>query len=151
MQTLPVSARTVLRAKLMPHLILNLPLSFLAGIAIWVVFQPTSPILLLCCLLLPVVFTLFCAICGLALNLRFVNLSWVSEAPVVKNSASVLLALLVTALAVILPGIGLVIVGSSLPFIDLLLLAYTLILAIITALLYHHLMTRGAARFATLS
>lgn len=92
-QSLPVSGWQVLCAKLRVHLILTLVPALAFSTAVTAILRPR----LSCALLIPVAaaaFVLLTAALGLALNLKFPNLQWKSEAAAVKQSAAPMLSML---------------------------------------------------------
>lgn len=148
-QSLPVSPAQVLRAKLSVHLTVAVPAVLLAQAALILVFRPTG-VLLLCAVLLPQVFNLYIALTGLVANLKHVNLNWMNESQAVKSGVAVLLAMLAGFLAVAVPAVlGWLFLRWELSL-DLLALGYTLLLALVSFLLYRWVLSRGAAIFARL-
>jgi ABC-2 type transport system permease protein len=103
-KSLPAPARTVLAAKIAAHLLVTAPpclfASVCAGIA---AAQSLSDWLIL--LLLPQTFAALTATCGLAVNLRFPKLDWMSETHVVKQGLSAMIMLF--GAVFILVGLGL--------------------------------------------
>lgn len=147
-QSLPVPAWQVLRAKLGLHLLLTeIPVLF-CSVALAVALRP-GLLGTLGLLLCPLLFVLCTAALGLLLNLKMPNLSWNSETAVVKQSLCVLFALfggwiLVAAFAGIYALLhALLSPGVFLLFASVLLTGGFL-------LLRHWLKTRGAEIFATL-
>lgn len=148
-QSLPVDPRLVLREKLELHLLLTAIPALLCSLSICVVFSP-SPLMALLSTLLPLIFALFGALGGLAVNLIRPNLSWTSEVSAVKQSFSVLAVLL---------G-GWVVAGlMSFAFYKLygklsaaaFLACCCVLLALICLLLWRTLMTRGANKLRFLN
>ena len=93
-KSMPVLAKSVFLAKMMLNLTIALPLLLvflvIAGVSLGV-----SPLGWLGMALLPTTFVIMMSALGLVINLRFPKLSWKSEAAVVKQSASVLVSLVV--------------------------------------------------------
>lgn len=147
-QSLPVSARQVLAAKLRLHLWLTLvPAVPLLAAAEWVAQpSPTAAILM------PVtvgLFVLLSATAGLMLNLKMPNLNWTSEIVPIKQSMSVMLALF-GGWGIVLALGGLYALLSS----QLTPVVYTAlvcgVLALADGLLLRRLMTTGARLYASL-
>ena len=91
-QSLPVSGRQVLTAKLKMHLILTLIPAVPLVIAVEWVMKPT----LFYAVMIPAVVALFVVLMaeiGLMLNLKMPNLHWSSEVVPIKQSAAVMIAL----------------------------------------------------------
>ena len=91
-QSLPVSGKQVLTAKLMLHLLLTLiPAIPLIVAAEWLI-RPT-PILAILIPIISALFILLMAVLGLVLNLKMPNLNWTSEIVPIKQSMNVMLAM----------------------------------------------------------
>ena len=151
-QSLPVRARDVLRAKQLLHLIITLPAAILMMICLCVVLQ----LPLLQSLLLTLICVLFVALSsagGLAINLKRPNLTWTNEAVPVKQNFGVVVALFGGwILAGIIVGVyilmGLFLGGFPAPEPYLAIVAVLLALAVAGLNLW--LRRRGAAIFETL-
>ena len=148
-QSLPVHPWTALRAKLAVQLILTAPPVLFASVSALFVLRP-SLAASVAVVVLPLLYVLLSALFGLMLGVRNANLVWTNEIIPIKQSVSVMLALLsgwgYAALYVLgylfLGGIGVnffVFTG-----------AFLLVTAALCILLYRWLRTRGAARFAAL-
>lgn len=147
-QSLPVTAWQVLRAKLYLHLALTVPpLAFCmicAAVALRFSLAEAG-----CMLLLGLLCVAFNALTGLTVNLRLPNLNWTSETVAVKQGFAVLLSLLIGWVVVIAMGAAAYFLGGfSHPCLTLTLCAAALALADAGLLLY--VKNRGAAAFARL-
>lgn len=94
LQTMPIDGWQVLRAKLKLHLVINLPSSILC-VAVLGVVMNIGVVGIILSEIFTILFVCFGAVIGLVCNLKMPNLNWTSEAVVVKQSASVLVAMLV--------------------------------------------------------
>lgn len=146
-QSLPVRAQDVLRAKLRMHLILSAPLAALDALVFCYIAE-TNVFEALLVLAASLAFVLFTAEAGLALNLLMPNLNWRNEAIPVKQSPVVLFTIfgswfLLGALALFY---GLFPVLAP----NLYLLLIAVLFAVLSALLFAWLMRSGAKRFAEL-
>lgn len=102
-KSLPVSEKAILRAKLNLHIYLTvIPIALASAAAIYV-FAP-SALNATSMLVAPVFFVMLTANIGLICNLKNPNLDWINETQVVKQSVSVLLAMLFSSLSVFIPG-----------------------------------------------
>lgn len=149
-QSLPLEGGYALIAKVLMHIVVVLPATLILSIAAVCVlgFEPLSGVLVVLCSSL---FTVFMALFGVCLNLRFPKFDWVSEAVVVKQSLAVLIAMF--------GGMAIGIV----PFVLYMLLLYKILSpAIFFAILcliflgvniymYVYLKGKGAKKFAYLS
>lgn len=144
-QTMPVHAWQVLRAKLRLHLILTeIPLAF-CGVCAAVVLKLTVPQALFA-ILVPAIFAAFMGCLGLAINLKSPNLHWTNEVVPVKQSVGVLIAMLGGwGLVIALVGVY-ALLSLLLPSLAALALIGVLLTAA-TVLLRRWLKTRGAAIF----
>jgi len=111
-QSLPLSTKSVLDAKLLINLLLDLPF-FLGAVLLAALALKPSPVELVWLLLLPGLLILFSCVLGLFVNLHLPLLSWENETRVVKQSASttvacfggMLLPILCAVGTVLLPGV----------------------------------------------
>lgn len=86
-KTLPVDTKTILNAKILMNLLLNLPFFVVSEIALIFALKPDF-LNNIWMLLFSALYLIFCAIFGISVNLHFVNFDYESEASVVKQSAS---------------------------------------------------------------
>lgn len=92
-QVLPVKTQDIFLAKTSLHLLLSGVPAFLSAVALSVMIR--LPVLTaILCVLIACAFTLFTAVCGLAINLKIPNLHWTNEVVAVKQGVSVLVAML---------------------------------------------------------
>ena len=133
LQILPVRAKDVYLAKLLWNLTVAAPFYVISVILVLI---GAKPILAdaLHYILLPLVLLVFCIVFGLAANLWFPNFTWENETQVVKQGASVLIAMLGGMIAVIVPAVLAVVLQPA---------SYTLyyfiieiVILLITAVLY---------------
>ena len=146
-KSLPVLPQEALKAKLRLHIYITAPSVILASAAGAYVFA-SSLFEILILLIAPLAYLLLSANIGLICNLNSVNLNWVNETQVVKQSASVIIAMLVNSLVVIIPGALylLVLSGLTVPFMA----GYTLLIIIGWRLSYAWILTKGAEKFDVL-
>lgn len=147
-QALPVSPWAALRAKLRLHLLIALPCAAVSALVLCG-FLGLSPVQWLPVLLVPLAFCWFTACAGLALNLCFPRLDWISEAAAVKQGLAMFLSML-SAIGAVFLGAGLYVVLSPLLPEAALLPLLAALFAAAALLLERWLRRRGAARFAAL-
>lgn len=111
-QSLPLSTKSVLDAKLLLNLLLALPF-FLGAVLLSALALKPSPVELLWLLLLPGLLILFSGVLGLFVNLHFPLLSWENETRAVKQSASAMVTCLVGMLLPILCAVGVVLLPEA--------------------------------------
>ncbi len=147
-QSLPVSGRQVLRAKLM----LQLLLTWIPAIPLVIVLEWLTKPKLLCAVLLPllaVLFPLLMAEIGLSLNLKMPNFHWTSEIVPIKQSMPVAAALFGGWLIIVVFAGGYVLLRNIIRA-DAFLAVVCAVLFVAAGLLHHWLMTKGAGIFEAL-
>lgn len=104
LQVLPVRAKDVYLAKLSWNLAVASPFYVISVILLLIGVKPSLTDALHY-ILIPLVLLVFCIVLGLAANLWFPNFTWENEAQVVKQGASVLVAMLGGMIAVLVPAV----------------------------------------------
>ena len=104
LQVLPVKAATVYTAKLLWNLVLAAPF-YVVSVVLLILGGKPDVLTALHYILLPLVYLVFTIVLGLAANLRFPVLNWDNEARVVKQSAAVLVSMLVSIITVLAPAV----------------------------------------------
>lgn len=148
LRSLPVSTEAILNAKIKLHLYLNfLPVTFTA-IAMVIVFRiPALEAVIM--VLLCEVFIIFTSVVGLMMGLKHPLMDWTSETIAVKQSMSVLFAMLLNWAVVIVTGGLYFVVFKLLPGWAYL-LSITLILAVLSWVVYRRVLTKGVMLFEEL-
>lgn len=147
-QSLPVSGRQVLRAKLE----LQLLLTWIPAIPLMLVVEWLLKPDLLQGILIPVVSAVFVALMaeiGLAINLKIPNLHWTSEIVPIKQSVPVMAALFGGWLVIVIFA-GAYVLLKSVVGVNVFLALLCVVLCMAAGWLYHWLMTKGAKIFETL-
>lgn len=93
LQSLPITGWQALKSKLSLHMLITAIPAFACMLAMAVVLK-TSLVLTIILLVFTVLFVLLCAALGLMINLKLPNLNWTNETTAVKQSASVIVAML---------------------------------------------------------
>ncbi|MBP8639641.1 MAG: hypothetical protein KBI01_01885 [Oscillospiraceae bacterium] len=145
-KSLPLSEQEILKAKLKLHIYLSIPSTILAASAAAYVFNPSVEKVLIM-LLTPVLYLMFSANIGLICNLKSPNLDWVNETQVVKQSVSVLLAMLFNFLSVLIPGGLYFLLRPEGTLVVAYLLGYTLLLLLGWSFSQKWIFTKGANIF----
>ena len=148
LQSMPVSAWTVLKAKLLLHvLVTSVPaVIFIVSISVVLGISPVEAVLVG---LFELLFIVLGAAVGLALNLKMHNLNWVNETVVIKQSMAVLIAIFGSWLEVLVLG-GLYFLLRNLMTPMAFLVLATFIIAAAACLLLLWLRKRGTKIFAEL-
>ena len=148
LQSLPVTPRQVLNAKLRLHLLVGLPPMLLCSAIFVVLFRP-DPLLAVCFFLLPAACVLFTGLFGLFENLRHPNFDWVNETQAVKTGMSIMATIFGTMGLVMLPLPVVLIWGDTIPL-RALAPGFLAVVLLLCLLLWRWLRTRGEKRFADL-
>ncbi|MFA5562530.1 MAG: hypothetical protein WDA00_07835 [Eubacteriales bacterium] len=146
--SLPVHGRVPLHAKTLAHLTICLPVNLFASLCAIVALR-LPPLMALFVVVLPALFSVFCGLTGTIANVYFPKLDWMDETVAVKQSMSVLLAMLAATGLLIALGAFCVLLTPLLPM-ELLLGVCTVVLAALDYLLYRHEDRGAAARFSAL-
>lgn len=155
-KSLPVKTEDILLSKVKVHLTVALPASLITSVLLMPTIRPNivNGIFMV---VTPLVFNICCALFGLVANLRFPNLSWINEAQPVKQSMSTFIAmfvppavLLVFGAVTVLPdmvaeNLGLQFGGKGVG-----LAAFTLMIALVSFVLYKILIKWGVRKFNSL-
>ena len=145
-KSLPISEKEILKAKLKLHIYLTVPAIILASAAATYVFRPSAEAVLVI-FIAPVLNIMLSANIGLICNLKAPNLDWVNETQVVKQSVSVLLAMLFGFLLVLIPGGLYFLLVSGSAWSMLFMLGYSLLLLLGWRFSQRWIFTRGAEIF----
>lgn len=142
----PVSMKTIFNSKIAVNLLMTLPAIFLDGIIITLglKLELTELVILW---VMPGVYAFFISISGLLINLKLPNLNWTTEITVIKQSAAVLVVMLVGLIAAAIPVLLIIALSLNAVVVNAITSA---VLAVVSFLLYHYLNTRGAKLFSSL-
>lgn len=111
-RSMPVSTKTVLDSKILVNLTIGFPFLFLSEIILFFTIK-TSIIGYIMMVLVPVVYILFTAVIGIAINLRIPMFNWETETVVVKQSGSTLVSLIISFVIIAIPGILIAVLSST--------------------------------------
>jgi len=147
-QSLPVSTRSVLMAKLKVHLYLCLPVLVAVTVVCAAVLKLSLSDFALI-LAASASYTVFLGILGLVENLRHPNLNWTQEAQAVKSGFGLLFTMLIGWGVLSLPVAAYLLLGDFLGF-AVICVTFALLLAAASVLLYKWLISKGCAIFRQL-
>ena len=136
-QVLPIRTKDIYDAKLLWNLIVAVPFYAVSVVVLLIFVKPTG-LLILHYLLLPLVYLVFDVVLGLFVNLLLPILNWENEVRVVKQSAAVLVSMLVGMISVLIPAglaVALTLTSQAMPL-NLYLFLVEGILCFCTILLY---------------
>ena len=149
-KALPIKESNVLLSKAFPHFVVSVPFVLIASIVLQFPFK-IGFIGRIMLIFVPIIASAFNALLGVVINLHFPKFNWTNEAQVVKQGASAFLAMLISAVPVILLTIITVIIGVTkvIPM-GFALGLYLIIYVIGCFLLYKWMISKGANRFKAL-
>jgi len=148
-QSLPVDPIDILMSKVMLHNVVCLPPTLIGGIIIAVALG-LSWVMCLVMLISTTAVTVFSALAGVAVNLKFPKLEWISETVPIKQAASTIITMFLGAAVVGIPCVlYFMVLGESVSA-ELFMGIFTLVVCILCALLYAWLKKRGSVIFRTL-
>lgn len=148
-QSLPVNPIDILMSKVMLHNVVCLPPTMLGGIIIAIALRLSLAMCLLMLISIAAV-TVFSALAGVAVNLKFPKLDWISETVPIKQSASTIISMLLGAAVVTIPGVlYFVLLGETMSA-ELFIGIFILFVCLLCALLYSWLKKKGSVLFQTL-
>lgn len=148
-RSMPVSSRNILLSKVKLHLVITLPAMIFTEIVAAAVLDMDW----LCRVLvfiLPNIVTIFCALFGVVVNLKFPKFDWISETVAIKQSASTMISMFGAFAVILIPGLLYIVLLDGMIAMNLYLLLITVIYAIVCILLYHFLTHKGCIIFEAL-
>ena len=147
-QSMPVEAKTVLRAKTAMQVILTgIPMLFAVACAGSVLRATVADKLMFC--LLPLIFTVFSAVFGSFVGVRHPNTEWTTEIIPLKQGAAVTIALFGGWGFVVLFAVPYFLIGQLIGFVPYM-TVWAVIYAAASVLMYRWLDTKGAEAFSKL-
>lgn len=133
-KTLPVRTKDILDSKILVHLVIFVPACLAASVLSIIALKPSFTAALWI-LLIPMAYTLFSAVAGLAVNLSMPMLNWENEARAVKQSMSTMVAMLIDLVSVFVPVVLLILLKNTIPA-DWIMALWLVVLCSVTAALY---------------
>ena len=91
---MPVDTKTIFNSKIMINLTLGLPAVISASVIFAIIF-PFSLMGYILLFITPIVYVIFISVAGITLNASMPVFNWTNEATVIKQSAAVLISMLV--------------------------------------------------------
>lgn len=146
-QSLPIPPKTIFMGKILLNLTMTVPFILIDGIVFGVILKMKILDLVLA-IVLAIIGSLFISAFGLFVNLKFPRFDWKSEMEVVKNSIPTFICMFGGMILGIAPFVMKLLL-KELDF-NYILLAFSLILSIITIVIYKYLTTKGSTAFSRL-
>ncbi len=149
-QSLPVKTLDILMAKVDMHLIVCIPpVLFASAVSAFIAKADVLHTILL--FILPILFTVFTALFGLVLNLKFPKFNWINETVAVKQSLSGILAMFGSFAIVLLPTVLYFVLFIEMLSIETYMWVVSVVLALICLGLYEYIKHRGTKIFTQLT
>jgi len=145
-KSLPLNIETIFLSKLAVNLTLSIPSILINSSIFAFVFKFNAEQTMLM-YLVPIAYAFFTALGGLAINLNFPNFTWSNEITVIKQSASVMISVLLGMASVAAPLILMFTVHSLNA--KAVTYAALVLLVLIDGFLYRYIMTKGVKIFST--
>lgn len=147
LKSAPVSKQTILLSKVAVNLTVTLPILIVSCVLLMISLQ-TGWVESLLLLVIPMIYACFSAMMGVIVNLKLPNLEWTSEVAVVKQSASVMVSMLIGLVSLVIP-FGLSFVLSNING-NLILLGIGLIMIVVCNVMYRYIGAKGEQLFQAL-
>lgn len=144
LQTMPIDGWQVLKAKLKLCFVVNLPSSILCATVLGIAMN-ISILEITLAVVFVFAFVCFCAVMGLVCNLKMPNFNWTSEAVVVKQSASVLVSMLVNIGTVFALGVLYYLLQKVLS-VETILSVFAVVMIVVTAVFAYNLKNNGSKK-----
>lgn len=132
-QALPVNAKEVYDSKILVNLSVAFPFYLISVIFLGLALKPSLSELVWL-VVLPVVYLCFSSVLGISVNLTFPNFEWENEVSVVKQSASMMIAMFTGVLSGVIPILAIVFMNEK--YTELIRISTIVLILIITGLLY---------------
>ncbi|GGH30716.1 hypothetical protein [Paenibacillus segetis] len=143
----PVPKQTILLSKIAVNLTVTLPIVAVSCVLLMISLH-TGWMESLLLLVIPMIYACFLAIAGVLVNLKLPNLEWTNEVAVVKQSASVMVSMLIGLVSIVIP-VGLSLLLSSING-NIILLGIGLIMIVVCAMMYRYLKIKGEQLFQSI-
>lgn len=145
-KSIPVDIKNVLLAKAFPHIVISIPVLFVASIVLQFLVD-ISIVGRIMIVIVPIIGTVFNALLGVIINLLVPKFNWINEAQAIKQGLAPFLAMVVSAVPPVIFTILIIIVGmSNLINMDVLMIIYAVIYIIGVLLLYVWIIKKGTER-----
>jgi len=100
--SLPLKTKTILDSKILVSLTISIPVTFICSI-LFIIAIPFTIESMLVILIFPQIYNVFSAVLGITINRKHPNFTWDTDIVVVKQSAAVLIAMVIGMLSIALP------------------------------------------------
>lgn len=143
----PVSKQTILLSKVAVNLTITMPISIVSCVMLMISLR-TGWVESLLLLVIPLIYACYSAMLGVIVNLKLPNLEWISEVTVIKQSASVIVSMLIGFISLVIP----IAISLLLSHVNgnLILLGIVIIIMAICSAMYRYIQTKGEQMFQAL-
>lgn len=143
----PVSKSTILFSKVAVNLTMNLPIMFISCVML-IISLGTGWMESLLLLVIPGIYAFYSALIGVLVNLKLPNFTWTNEVTAIKQSAAVMVSMLVSFISLFIP-IGLSMLLSDMNA-NLILLVIALLMTLASFVLYKYIQRHAERLFQVL-
>lgn len=144
----PVSKQAIWLSKVAVNLTITLPVLSISSVMLMISLR-TGWMESLLLLVIPLIYACYSALMGIIVNLKLPNLEWKSEVTVIKQSAAVLVSMLIGIISLLVPlGLSLLLTQVNA---NLLLLGVGMIMIAACLAMYRYMQTKGAVVSAALN
>ncbi|SMF63785.1 ABC-2 type transport system permease protein [Paenibacillus uliginis N3/975] len=143
----PVPKKTILLSKVAVNLTITMPISIVSCVMLMISLR-TGWIESLLLLVIPLIYACYSAMLGVIVNLKLPNLEWISEVTVIKQSASVLVSMLIGFISLVIPfAISLLLSHVNGNLISL---GIGIMMMVVCGVMYRYIQTKGEQLFQAL-
>ncbi|MDR0267794.1 hypothetical protein [Paenibacillus sp.] len=143
----PVSKKIILLSKVAVNLTVTIPISMISCVML-IISLRTGWIESMLLLVIPLLYACYSAMMGVIVNLKFPNLEWKSEITVIKQSASVLVSMLINFISLVIPCTILLLLSHVNG--NLILLGIGIMMLAVCGVMYRYIQTKGEQLFQAL-
>ncbi|MEF9922045.1 MAG: hypothetical protein RR769_03945 [Anaerovoracaceae bacterium] len=148
-QAAPIRERDVLLAKSDMHILMSLP-SIIISAIICLIALKISLLSMIMIFALPIMFTVFNALFGVAINLKYPKFDWINETVAVKQGMAPMLAMFVSMATILIPVVLYIFVFADFMTPEIYLIVAFLFFAALAFGTYWYLVNKGIAVFRQL-
>jgi ABC-2 type transport system permease protein len=133
LKSLPLKTMTIMNSKILVNLTITIPIDLIFGVLMNLKFQ-TDIVTRIMLFVTPIVYSVFVAVWGMFINIKFPNFEWESETAVIKQGMASMIGMLGGAAFGVVP-IGIILILQQYPY-QLIQIITTAVFFVISVLLY---------------
>lgn len=143
----PVSKQTILLSKVAVNLTVTIPITVISCGMLMISLR-TGWIESLLMLVIPITYACYSAMIGVLVNLKLPNLAWTSEVTAIKQSAAVIVSMVISFISLAIPvGLSMLLFGVNG---NMLLFAFAVMMSLLCGLVYRYIQVHGERLFQAL-